>query len=377
MSAAYSQMNNLYSEDDLLRNAAGKNFSAKGFDRKAYNKIFNEKPGSNFSDSVTGHAIPAGYYNLDDSFSGGGAMPPPGGNYFQTGQTGQSSQQQTAQKPYYEGFLAGMIKGAKKGLYQGITEFPVFVRDGVVRWLSKKSWFLDLSTSLYQMGADVGPVQRMRTDFLDDTLELIVNGSSELLALRIYNDKKYTPFVNWILEGDPIPYHGKPAEKDDVNYTPGGLIVYKKTCGGEPLMYTGLSSDQAYHALGTLKWVTHGEVLKTGLDTSQLWKNLNEFTISYYINDRKDLWVPLQKHTETGEQIYRITLPKGWNPKNWDYRLMKKTAYYSVGGAALLHVPFWVGEKMYGFLGLEPSLIEGRELSAMFIPDKRLITRGM
>jgi hypothetical protein len=373
-----TQMNNLYSEDDFLRRASQKAIAAKGFDRKAFNEALYSKE-KQVTDSAIGHTIPVSYYEwTDDGFEpeGGMAAPPSGSNANSFLQT-ESKQANTLEKRSLQHYIREIISGAKKSLYQGYTESPIWIRDAIIRYASKKSRFLDFVTSLYQMGSDIGPIQRMRTDFFHDTLEMIINEHGELLAMRIYNTRPSTPLTNFLLEGGPIQYHGTPAKKEDLNYTPGGLIVYKKTCGGEPMNIQSVQYDEAYSKLGTLKFVSHGEVLKPGLNTRPLENNLKEFAVSYFINERKDLWDELQPHTETKEMIYRITLPKGWGLSGFDSGLMMETALYSIGAAAMLHTPFWLGEQFYKLLRLDPKVIEDRELAALYIPSKRLITRGM
>ena len=370
----------LHSEnaDEILMHATREKFvRMNGFNKKEYNRIFGKE--DTLSDSAIGHALPASYYfdNISDDFEPEGAMPPPGNSNPDFLLQTESKHANPVPKRSLEHYIGEIISGAKKSLYQGYTESPIWIRDAIIRYLSEKSKVLDFATSLYQMGSDIGPIQRMRTDFFHDTLEMIINQNGELLAMRIYNTRPSTSFTNFLLEGDPIQYHGTPAKKEDLSYTPGGLVVYKKTCGGEPMNIQSVQYDEAYSKLGTLKFVSHGEVLKPGLNTRPLENNLKEFAVSYFINERKDLWTELQPHTETKEMIYRITLPKGWGPSGFDSGLMMETALYSIGAAAMLHTPFWLGEQLYKLLRLDPKVIEDRELAALYIPSKRIITRGM
>jgi hypothetical protein len=378
-------MSNLYSEEDILRNAAGKNFKAKGFDRKAYNKIFNEKSGSNFSDSAIGHALPTSYYNLDDSFSGGGAMPPPGGNYYQAGQPGQPRQPAQQQKPGYTSIFSHMLKGfydvtiggVKEGIYDIYTRWPVILRDKLMTKANDMGKIPNFLSSLYAIGADCGPIQRVVDDW-DDRLEIITDGENRVLAIRTYNTRKENGLIRWLRKGKDsiIPRVGRAVESmDDLYFTIEGQVQgVSPGVGGQLLSLDGVQYDDFYGDSDNEYWVTHGES-KTS-NPGRFRKNIISFALSHYVyhhgaSEVKDL----ETHPKSGK-ITRITLPYGFSPNQWDSDLALKT-YGTAIGIYITHFLYALAEKGYEKAGRKEQAkkIEQSELDRMFIPDMPVIPR--
>ncbi len=403
MSQAYSQTSNLYSEDDLLRNAAEKNFRAKGFDRKVYNKIFNEKAGSNFSDSAIGHALPAGYFNLDDSFSGGGAMPPPGGNYFQTGQAGQPNQ---PGQQVHEGFIGSMFKGlgnqaiaaVKDSIYRNVTEWPILLRNFAAREIDKLGPVPDLLSSLFYMGWDCGPLQRtIGRDLLYDKLEFIIGDTykngiyqrRELFGIRLYNERPETEFIKYLRKDSPnvkagketiVPNKGRPVNGlSDLVISPDGLISGYKTelCGGYPLRAEQIGYDDFYTKSHTLSWATHKESDTPELSKDKLQDGLVTFATDHYIFDadvQEDEIGTYSLEDGTVIKYSRRILP---SLRRFDGLLFQKTLTRVLAAALITHIPYKLFEKIYERFGLKEfeNEVEQRELDNIFFPLRRYVAR--
>jgi len=379
MEAFDTQINNLYSEDDFLRRAAGKNFRAKGFDRKANNKIFNEKAGSNFSDSAIGHVLPAGYYNLDDSFSGGGALPPGGdGNYYQAGKPKQPAQQQ---KPVYTNIFSHMIKGLydatlgglKEGIYDAYVRWPLITRDKLMTKANEMGRISNLLSSLYAMGADCGPLQRVVDDW-QDMLELYTDQNDNLLAIRTYNPRKENNLLKWLRKGKEniIPRYGKSVQNvNEIVFTHDGLIKgFVPEVGGVKLSVGSVKYDEFYEDSDTEYWVTHGESRTSS--TGKFKENMVNFALSHYIYHYGKANVKhLDEHKETGTKVNVITLPRGYGIHQWDRDLALKT-YGTAIGIYITHFLYAAAEKGYEKAGRKEQAkkIEQSEVDRMFIPDK-------
>jgi len=153
--------------------------------------------------------------------------------------------------------------------------------------------------------------------------------------------------------------------------------VYKlPQCGGKEFNVEDLTFDPSYEKSGTLRWATHGDINIKGIDSFTVKKNLIEFTLSHYVYSHKELRVPLQKHPETGEMIYKMTLPRGYSPHKWDAGLARDTLIQTFVGATALHIPFKAVSRLYGFLGLDELGPHQRELDAQYIPRNRVISKG-
>ncbi|MEM5812325.1 MAG: hypothetical protein QW286_01275, partial [Candidatus Aenigmatarchaeota archaeon] len=213
----------LYTEEDILRNAAEKNFKVKGFDRKTYRDVINPKK-EMLSDSAIRPSLPACYYSLGDSFSGSGSLPaPPGGEYYQMGDKNQSSKKRSFTN-LFSYMIEGLVAGLKDGVYRAITQRDLILRDYIMTKANSMGKIPNFISSIYAMGADIGPVIRMIDDSCD-RMEILVDQYSNVLAYRTYNTRKPTRLIRWlrkeaVKEGAPvIPRMGRAVEFDDLDFT--------------------------------------------------------------------------------------------------------------------------------------------------------------
>jgi len=330
MSAADNQTNNLYSEEDILRNTAGKNFREKGFDRKAYRRVFN-RPEESFSDSAIGHALPADYYNLDDSFSCGGVMPPPGGVYHQIKENGQEKEPpKITPVSMIKDLYTNAIIGAKEGIYKYATQWPILLRNKIMSKLSNKGKVLNFLSSLYPMGGDCGAVERMLDDWRD-RLEIIIDDDYRVLAFRRYTDRDPNAWYVKLLKkeviergGDPIPRYGKPSKLEDFDFNEKGQITgYKMGTGrGQMLRPDQIKFDDFYWQSDTENIVTHYEA-KTS-NPVKFRDNMVQWTLSHFIYATGGATkVQLGPEPHTGRMIYRLDMPYGMH--GFDSALLIKT----------------------------------------------------
>ena len=372
------------SAEEILRHAAGESFARmNGFSRKEYNRIFGKA--DKLSDSATGPALPASYYDwTDDGFEPeGGMAAPPGGAYYQA----QSKKPTRPQKPIYSNVFSHMTRGffdaAFGGLREGINDvyvrWPLIVRDYMMTRANKMGNIPNFLSSVYAMGADCGPLQRVVDDW-QDTLEIYVDQYKNLLGIRTYNTREETNVLRWLRKGkeNVIPRKGIQVNKiEDLELTHEGQIKgFKPYVGGVPLSLDGVQYDEFYADSDTEFWVTHGES-KTS-SPAKFRKNMVSFALSHYIHSGVGDIKDIGRHEESGTLITRITLPRGYGIHQWDKDLALKTFGTAVG-IYVTHFLYRATEKAlerFGKKGVEQAKkLEQAEVDRMFIPDRPPIPR--
>jgi hypothetical protein len=387
-----AQTGSLYGEEDLLRRAAADRFViSQGVKRKLLNEAVHAK-GRQLADSATGPAVTADYYygSMNDAGSMGGAMPPSAGVYYQKGKgraAPQASQQQSEYGNIFSMMLGGLCKevveGVKDGIYRIISQGNLILRDFIMTKANSMGRMPNLVSSLYAMGADVGPVQRMIDDSCD-RLEILTDEQDCVLAYRTYNTRKPTPLIQWLRKGKVeqgaplIPRQGRAVEFDDIIFTHEGQIQgFKEEAGGQPLRGDQIMFDQFYADSDTENWVTHWET-KTS-NPARFRQNIIDFTLSHYIyatgNAKRDY---LYGKLESGKDmvVQRISLPYGYGLSNWDQSLFLKTAGRAIG-IYVTHPFYSFFEKALAKAGRidEAKKVEQGEVNRMYVPDRPPILR--
>jgi hypothetical protein len=307
-------------------------------------------------------------------------MSPSGGNYYQTQQNAKE------QEPAYtnifshmmKGFYDATIGGIKEGVYDIYTRWPLILRDKLMTKANEIGRIPNFLSSLYAMGADCGPLQRVIDDW-QDILEIYVDQDSNLLGIRTYNPRKETNFLRWLKGGKQniIPRHGRPVESpNEIIFTHEGQIKgFVPEVGGVPLTMGTVKYDEFYADSDTEYWATHGES-KTS-SPAKFRDNMVNFALSHYIYDHGKATVQyIGKHEESGTEATRITLPRGYGIHQWDHDLALKTFGTAIG-IYVTHFLYAAAEKGYEKAGRKQQAkkIEQSEIDRMFIPDKMPIPR--
>jgi hypothetical protein len=336
-----------------------------------------------------------------------GGAAPPGGNYFQAGLAGQTGQ--AVQNPYSQEFISSMFGGllseiafgAKDAIFRSMVEWPMLLRDTLMRKINSMGKLMDYLSSLYTMGADAGAIQRMVDDLRYDRLQLITNEKNELLGVRTYNERPVTDFIKWLRKermerGEPIiPRMGRPLESvDDLKitreghvaaYNEGRIGISKRVpLGGLPLTDAEIIYDGFFTESRTLWLATHGEIDEPGISTEQLEKNLIQFILSHYIYsigraEKKQLGPPVKLEDGRETTFYSITLPHGYGLGQWDSQLFQKTLSRVIGAALITHLPYYAFEKIYQripeHLRGKKNYITQREVDTIFLTLQPYISR--
>jgi hypothetical protein len=317
---------------------------------------------------------------------GGSGFPPvpPNGNYYQKGKPNKPAQQQ---EPIYsnilshmlQGFYDATIGGLKEGVYDTYVRWPLIMRDWLMTKANNMGKVPNFLSSLYAMGADCGPLQRVIDDW-KDRLEIYTDQYGNLLGVRTYNTRQETDLLKWLRKGkeNVIPREGIAVESiEDLELTHEGQIKgFKPDVGGVPLSLDGVQYDEFYADSDTEYWVTHGES-KTS-NPGKFRKNMVSFALSHYIYSGKGDIKYVGRHAESGTEITRITLPHGYGIHQWDSDLAIKTFGTAVGiyVTHFLYAAAERGLEKFGKKGIERAKkLEQAELDRMMIADKPPITR--